>query len=288
MSPCTALTSRSARRATSRIVNGPWLAMRLEQIPAFARSTPSTGVLASAKLMRERCFLPLKASSARRFTSAGEATSSVTIFILSSPTFDIRPEVGQKLFVACELVRAFDVAKMAVVALSSFVVVAQHALFIRNEHQSVFEPMCRSPHGPRHAPDHNFREDFFGQHITFMMQDLRLHVGQHDNTDSCCQLLQHERQMLPQTLQEYELNILTIFLICAKWPTSRSPRGVSGGVSEAERDAAPAGVARQPRTRAASGLRPAGHYEPPARSWLTIRGSVRTKARPDVGIRTPR
>src|SRR5262245_43175939 len=32
---------------------------------------------------------------------------------------------------------------------------------------------------------------------------------------------------------------------------------------------------------------PAGHYEPPARSWLTIRGSVRTKARPDAETRTP-
>jgi hypothetical protein len=34
------------------------------------------------------------------------------------------------------------------------------------------------------------------------------------------------------------------------------------------------GRGSQPRTRAASGLRPAGHYEPPARSWLTIRGQV--------------
>src|SRR4051812_49886137 len=29
------------------------------------------------------------------------------------------------------------------------------------------------------------------------------------------------------------------------------------------------GCGSQPRTRAAAGLRPAGHYEPPARSWLT-------------------
>src|SRR5258707_2737446 len=43
-------------------------------------------------------------------------------------------------------------------------------------------------------------------------------------------------------------------------------RASSGGVLKVERDAAPAGVVSQPRTRAASGLRPAGHYGLPARS----------------------
>ncbi len=46
------------------------------------------------------------------------------------------------------------------------------------------------------------------------------------------------------------------------------------------------GQGRRPRawimptrdTRAASGLRPAGHYEPPARSWLTIRESPNESA----------
>src|SRR5262249_32195057 len=40
-------------------------------------------------------------------------------------------------------------------------------------------------------------------------------------------------------------------------------------------------------TRATSGAPPGCHYEPPARSWLTIRGKSRTKARPDVETRTP-
>jgi len=45
-------------------------------------------------------------------------------------------------------------------------------------------------------------------------------------------------------------------------------------------------VPRTHGTRAATGLRPAGHYEPPARSSLTIR-EVRTKARPAAETRTP-
>jgi hypothetical protein len=45
--------------------------------------------------------------------------------------------------------------------------------------------------------------------------------------------------------------------------------------------AAPAGVVRKPRTRAASGLRP-GTLRSPARSWLTVRDrNARKKARPD-------
>ena len=53
---------------------------------------------------------------------------------------------------------------------------------------------------------------------------------------------------------------------------------------EVGQGAAPAGVARNHalgRRRAPPGW---PRYEPPARSWLTIRGSVRTKARPDVGV----
>ena len=46
------------------------------------------------------------------------------------------------------------------------------------------------------------------------------------------------------------------------------PRWPAPGNSRSSADAAPAGVVTQPRTRAASGLRP-GVQRPPARSWLT-------------------
>jgi hypothetical protein len=63
-----ALTSRWTRCAISRMVIGPAPVMvRINaQRLAVIRRNRSSGV---AKLMREPCFLPLKASSARRFTS---------------------------------------------------------------------------------------------------------------------------------------------------------------------------------------------------------------------------
>jgi hypothetical protein len=69
-----------------------------------------------------------------------------------------------------------------------------------------------------------------------------------------------------------------IILTLAMLTEGRRPETARGGAGCGAR-----GQDLSPCTRAASGLRPAGHYEPPARSWLTIRGSVRTKARPDVG-----
>jgi len=44
----------------------------------------------------------------------------------------------------------------------------------------------------------------------------------------------------------------------------------------------PCGRDSQPRTRAASGLRPAGHYGPPARSWLTTGRFSRRKRGPTL------
>src|SRR3974390_1062695 len=46
------------------------------------RRFPSSSV---AKLIRAPCFLPLNASRARRLTSLSLATSSVTVFISTSP-----------------------------------------------------------------------------------------------------------------------------------------------------------------------------------------------------------
>jgi hypothetical protein len=51
----------------------------------------------------------------------------------------------------------------------------------------------------------------------------------------------------------------------------------------AGRDAAPAGVVTQPRTRAASGLRP-GSLRTPARSWLMRAGGTQVvPGRPKTG-----
>ena len=57
-----------------------------------------------------------------------------------------------------------------------------------------------------------------------------------------------------------------------------------------ERDAAPAGVLTQARTRAAPGLRPPGHYEPAARSSLTGRPIclLRSAARSRVTVQSGR
>src|SRR5215203_5376563 len=53
-------------------------------------------------------------------------------------------------------------------------------------------------------------------------------------------------------------------------PTSRPPRGALARRCKGGMGCGACGRGlRKPRTRAASGLRPAGHYEPPARSSLT-------------------
>ena len=57
----------------------------------------------------------------------------------------------------------------------------------------------------------------------------------------------------------------------------------SGGVRRMEQGAVPAG-SYAISTRAASGLRPAGHYEPPARSSLTERRNASRKARPEAEL----
>ena len=52
-----------------------------------------------------------------------------------------------------------------------------------------------------------------------------------------------------------------------------------------EQDAAPAGMLTQACTRAVSGLRPPGHYEPAARSSLTQGANAQREARPGAGCR---
>jgi hypothetical protein len=68
-----AFTSRCTRRAASRIVTGPAPAKARINSHRFAVNSwnRSSG---AAQLMREPCFLPLKASCARRLTSSSLET----------------------------------------------------------------------------------------------------------------------------------------------------------------------------------------------------------------------
>jgi hypothetical protein len=76
--------------------------------------------------MREPCFFPLNASRARRLTSFGFATCSVTIFISSVG------EVVGFLLIPC----------VPMVALARLIVIAQDAHFIDNKGQPIFESRC--------------------------------------------------------------------------------------------------------------------------------------------------
>jgi hypothetical protein len=54
---------------------------------------------------------------------------------------------------------------VAVVALSGLVVVTKYANTSRNKCQSVFEPMFRTGSRPWQAPNDNFNEGVFGEHV---------------------------------------------------------------------------------------------------------------------------
>jgi len=92
-SPCTAFTSRPARRAASRKVIGPWPAIALISSQRLAVSTfhSSSGV---AKLMRafESALRLFQTRTNSADTSRGVRTSRVTVFI--SPPLDIREKIS--------------------------------------------------------------------------------------------------------------------------------------------------------------------------------------------------
>src|SRR5262249_61199971 len=93
------------------------------------------------------------------------------------PSFDVSPEVEQKLFVPAEHVRRFNSADMLVITLAGLVVVAQDALARDDQDQSILEPMRRRSHRARNTPDDNLDKSVFGEDVPLMVQQLRLHIG---------------------------------------------------------------------------------------------------------------
>jgi hypothetical protein len=130
-----------------------------------------------AKLMREPCFLPLKASSARRFTSWRVATCKVTVFILSPPSVDVVPEIRQKNFGIGKFITPLGLPDEAVVTFPGLVVVAQHTIPIDNKRKTILEMVAWTSQRFRNAPNNNFNKHADIEHEAFINEQLGLHVG---------------------------------------------------------------------------------------------------------------
>src|SRR3990172_9028599 len=135
-SPCTALTSRSTRRATSRMDMAPAPVIAFssfQRLPDSALNNNS----GDSKLMRgaEVLAVPRNSPSARfppfhawvksPSVSARGRISIVTVFI--SPPLHILKKIRHQFIDRNEAVFHFPAAHMLVVALTRLVVVAQHA-----------------------------------------------------------------------------------------------------------------------------------------------------------------
>jgi len=80
---------------------------------------------------------------------------------------------------------------VAVVPFASFVVVTQHTYAINDERQPILERMFRIPYRPGQPPNDDLSKRPDIEHVPFIDQQFRAHVGQNNNTDRRCQLLQH-------------------------------------------------------------------------------------------------
>ena len=122
-SPWTALTSRPARRAASRIDTGPAPQRALSNSQRFWVNTrqSNSGV---AKLMRADFsgFPVFQACTKSVIELAGVRTSRIKVFIV--PPRDIFLEVSDQLLRRCEYIGVFLLAEVPVIALPDFVVVA--------------------------------------------------------------------------------------------------------------------------------------------------------------------
>ena len=180
-SPCTAFTSRSTRRAASRIDIGPAPQSTFRSSQRFAVSTcqSNSGV---AKLIRaSRSARPVfiaRVASAK--VSRRERTSRTTVFMV--PPRHISFKIGDRLIRCGEDIWLLHCAGVPVITLSAFVVVTQHALLFDYVCQPVFKRMRRGRDRLGNVPDHHLDECVGSNDDPATSQRYSAHVG--DSTNS--------------------------------------------------------------------------------------------------------
>src|SRR6185503_8367855 len=173
-SPCTALTSRSTRRAASRRVTGPAPVSAESNSHRFWVSTLNSRAGVS-KLMKAPCGSPSKARRKRRSTSSRDETSRVTVRISGPPVIDSLPKIGEELSGCSERIGALLLADVPVVPFSGFVVKAEHARSPNHQSQAVLEAMLAHSNGRGDLPDHHLHEGILGEDAALVEQGLGLH-----------------------------------------------------------------------------------------------------------------
>src|SRR4030067_126494 len=178
-SPCTALTSRSTRRAASRMDMAPAPVIAFSSSQRLPDSTlnNSSGV---SKLMRGVDALPLfhvwvKSPS----VSAKGRTSIVTVFIAPSPY--VLEKIRHQLINRKEAGFNFLAPPVLMITLPLFVVVTQHTRSRNHEGQPVFVAMFAAGKRLWHLPKHQFRKRLFCDRHTTVEQFPGFHVGDDNN-----------------------------------------------------------------------------------------------------------
>jgi hypothetical protein len=140
MSLWTALMSRSARRAVSRIDKGPAPQRTLSNCQRFAVRTvqSNSGV---AKLIRaDGSAIPLVQADAKSaMDSAADRTSRITVFMV--PPVNISLEGRNQTFGVCKHKSGFNLIEVAMIPFAGLVVISQDANALHNVGQSIFEGM---------------------------------------------------------------------------------------------------------------------------------------------------
>src|SRR4030066_124570 len=151
-SPCTALTSRSTRRAAWRMDMAPAPVIAFSSSQRLPDSTLNSNS-GDSKLMRGAVAFPLFHAWVKSpSVSANGRISIVTVFIAPPPY--ILEKICHQPVNRNEAVFHFLAAHVPVIAFSGLVVVTQHACSRDHECQPVFVAMCTTGNGVVHLPNH--------------------------------------------------------------------------------------------------------------------------------------
>ena len=82
-------------------------------------------------------------------------------------------------------------AYVFVIALAGLIVEAQDTIPFDNQSEPILEPVRTSRKWRGQSPHDHFNEGIFGYDTTLIKQKPWLHVGDNNNTNECCQGLQH-------------------------------------------------------------------------------------------------
>ena len=90
-------------------------------------------------------------------------------------------EIGEQLFKAGEAIGTFPVSDVFVVALASFVVIAEDANLIDDESQTVFQAVSRTDDRDGHFPNNDCDKAIICQLRSFSEKKSGRHVGIYTN-----------------------------------------------------------------------------------------------------------